>query len=293
MRQHVRISILVLVAIGGLAAAPRAARAGNPKFEFLCGTFVDGEVKDVVPSPKKPKITDPIGCALRVTNAPPGWENQWSVELTFLRHIGGAKTPTDAGAKSGTFERDASGVLDAEWEVKPNEPTMNEGPYFAACEDFDINVHVFTAEGDSAYAKTLKVVQKCPKPRPVAAKITCTATAQDGAQVPITSKRRGRYGAEAAVACLVAPRAKRAKVGDLTVVGRIERLDDNGQPTSTPPRESEVIPIDEGTWVNFQVNFQEGDWGECSDATIVIEGRNDSGQLVINQKLPFKQDCPD
>lgn len=279
---------VILVTIVAALAAPRLAHAGRPKYEFLCGTFKDGAALDVLPSAKKPKIVDSIGCALRVTGAPANWEDGPFVLLTTYDK----KTKQTAHQSQVTPSRgDDGAIADIEWMMNPGDKDESGTPWFTPCDDFDIEVQIQEPGSGTLFDKKLHIAQACPKPKQISAKVTCTAT-QSGDSWKIPSKTKYRMS-DATIACVVAPKDKRAKVGNLFVTGWISHPDGTGQGVEGAHHDGDVDPIDEGTWVQFDVNFTNEDYTECMPGTMHFEAKNEDGQVVFTKDIDFDQTCDD
>lgn len=262
---------LAVVAIVAGIAVPKLAHAGAPHFEFLCGHFVDGEAKDVLPSAKKPKLTGQVGCALRMHDAPDDFTG-----VIALRTVRAKKWTTRWLEASGTPGDDG---VDYEWMIPSDQRDPDGVPYWQPCEDFDIQVGVDVPSGATIFKKTIHVAQSCPKPKPIAADVKCTAS-QGGDTWKLPHKEM-RLSDDAKIDCTVTPRTKREV--SLSLTGWIEHPDENGNPTTSERHDGDPL----------HVTFQYADWLECARGTIVLEGKDGDGNVVLSKKIKIDQDCPD
>ncbi len=164
-----------LVVAAALAATAGTAHAGKKvKAELLCGVFVDGQVTDMVPSPKKPKLDQPVGCALHLDGV--GGD-------TYMANIHTVRTTVDASGKKSKVTTsghtsDVGADKDLEFVMTPGANDENNEIDFQPCEDFDVVASVSDDQG-VYFKKTLHVAQACPKPKPLKAKVGCYATKDD------------------------------------------------------------------------------------------------------------------
>ena len=89
-----KVCTVAVFAVATLTELRAEAAPPHPiKAEFLCGTYVDGKIKDVVTSGKRPKLSDPIACAIHVpdTNEPSHMGN-----IHTVRHQSGGKASPPA-----------------------------------------------------------------------------------------------------------------------------------------------------------------------------------------------------
>ena len=174
-------SVIIATAIAAIATP---AYAGNKvKAEFLCGTFVDGEVKDMVPSSKKPRLTDPVACALHIED-----DNSFMANVHTVRYAvdaaSGKKTKVVTQGPTQDIEKDK----DLELVMKPGEADERGEVLFKSCEDFDVVASISDDRG-TYFNKTFHVAQSCPKPKAMKAKIYCTADKEDAERIDLPSKK--------------------------------------------------------------------------------------------------------
>lgn len=284
--------VVSFVAVVIAAAAPQLAHAA-PRFELLCGTMKDGQAVDVLPSAKKPKLTGPIGCALRVHHPDPDQPMLVTLQTTRYLVDGGKKTKVQPRAIEGKQNPDDDGSMDYEWMISPDDRDADGVVYFASCEDFDIHVGIDVPSGATIFQKTIKIAQACPKPKPITAKVTCTAT-QQGESWSIPTKKPFRLS-DGTVACVVAPKDKRDKIGDLTVSGWIEHPDQNdtSKQVESTHKDADVDPVGEGTWVQYDLTFDNNDYAECFPGTIVLQAKDGDGNVRFTKRVKLDQDCED
>jgi hypothetical protein len=176
-----------IVVTAALCAAAGTAHAGKKvKAEFLCGVFVDGNVTDMVPSPKKPKLDQPIGCAIHI--------DDMGGADTYMANIHTVRTTVDASGKKSKVtttghSADIDASKDLELVMTPGANDENNEIDFQSCEDFDVVASVYDAAG-KYFTKTLHVAQACPKPKPLKAKVGCYATNDAGNRVDLPDKKK-------------------------------------------------------------------------------------------------------
>jgi hypothetical protein len=184
---------LVTSAVVALSARGASAGPKQLKGEFLCGTYVDGKVKKAITSGKVGKLTDPIACAFHLADA---------AEPSHAVHVRTAH----AGKEIVTF----TGIVNEDGDKKDFEIVLKPNDAFKPCEDFEISVGIFDPGGQ--FSKTIKVQQRCPKPSPINAELTCVTAYGDGTPIrlPPTKKLKGRI--EKPIDCIVYARKVPADV---------------------------------------------------------------------------------
>ena len=186
-----------------LALAPAIASADPKKLkaEFLCGIYVDGKITKPIAGGKVGKITDPIACALHLTDPD---EPGHAVHVRTVR--GNDEMSNETGSVN-----DDNKTKDFEIQLKP-------GVAFKPCQDFDIVAGIYDPGG--RYTKTIKVVQGCPKPKPIKADLSCMTEAGDGTplEFPKLKKLKGRL--EKTMSCVIYTKSDAKLAGRVWVKGK-------------------------------------------------------------------------
>jgi len=183
--------------------------AGNKvKAEFLCGTYVDGEVKDMVPNPKKPRLTDPVACALRL-DAGDGYQANVHTVRYAVDAASGKKSTISTQGKTDEI----TPTKDLELVMQPGVKDDAGEVDFQSCEDFDVVATIYDDHG-TLFTKKVHVAQACPKPKPMKAFARCEAAKGDDTfDVPNKQARRLEVDR---ITCYVTSKDKRFNGSDLT-----------------------------------------------------------------------------
>ena len=272
------IAALVLVPI--TAAAQKRPPPKPVKAQFLCGTFVDGKIKQPITGGRVQKLTDPIACAIHMDDPK---EPAHMGNVHTVRYVKGAKKPVTSSGSTNDFGP-GSEKQDFEVEMKPSSNDLNGDLWWKPCEDFDI---VATISDDLGvyFTKTIKVQQSCPAPKPIVAALTCTYEADDGTLFRWPgngAKLRPRletYSHE--LACQVG--SKGALPTDSTFTGAVAV---KGKTTRT----SGTRPTPDKGWA-AEVSFDDLD--SCADITLNGTLTDANGVTRWSGSLKITQDCPD
>jgi hypothetical protein len=180
-------SFIAAAAIVTVAATSHLAHAAKKvKAEVLCGTIVDGNVTDVVPSPKHPKLTQPVGCALRVEDV---GDDTYMANIHTVRYVVDAATGKKSKVETSGSTNDVGSGKDLEFIMTPSTADANGEIDFAPCEDFDVVASVSDDRG-VYFKKTLHVAQTCPKPKPMKIDSRCTAYQGDSEKFDLPDKQK-------------------------------------------------------------------------------------------------------
>ena len=158
----------VAAALIGVGATARPAVAGaKPKVDLLCGVYVDGDITDVVPSARRPRLTQPVACVLHLRK--PG-RATYQANLATRRHLRAPNGDATDVFTDGVFAQVAhpagGDATDLELVMVPGQENDNGEVLFATCEDFDIVGRLTDDAGAVVWEQTLKVVQGCPRLEP-------------------------------------------------------------------------------------------------------------------------------
>jgi hypothetical protein len=273
-------SLASLASLSLLAAAARPADAAPKKLkaEFLCGTYVDGKIRQVLTGGKVGKLVDPIACAIHVADPkePSHMGNVHTVRYGKTKLVGQGKTD-DFGADSEPAKRDFEIVM------KPSAPDDNGQVAFQPCEDFDI---VATISDDLGvyFTKTIKVQQSCPKPKPIAAKLSCSYEAGDGTlfRWPGSGARQRPRMELRSFDCVL----DAASVPD--GVALTSSIGIKGKPAKRAPFEQMARGY------ASTASFHPGDdFDSCSAFVVEASLIDGDGATRFSGKLSIDQDCPD
>jgi hypothetical protein len=265
MKQSIVIAIALATATSAHADAKRKLKG-----ELLCGTFVDNKIKTPIVGGKVGKLTDTIACALHFTDPK---ENGYAVHFKMVRK-GKPEFHT-----TGRIHPDGSDK-DFEIYVKPGQADDDGHVAFVACEDFDIIAYIDTP--DDEYKKTIKVVQGCPKPKPIKGKLACFYQTSDGTQFwwpGNGAKKRPRI--EGDLACMVTSKAD--ELADMK--GSFE-IKGKGK-----PKLADGHPMEEGSGVD--TTFDQNDFSACTNFTVIGKVIDKDGAERFSGSLDIKQNCPD
>lgn len=272
---------LVVLAAGTVQAAPKKLKAA-----FLCGTFVDGKIKQPLTGGKVAKLTDPIACAIHVPD--PAEPSHMGHVHTVRRPAGGK--PIVATGKTEDFGSQSE-AKDFEVVLAPNAPDASGDVAWKPCEDFDIVASISDDLG-TYFSKTIKVQQKCPKPAPVAAALTCSYEAQDGTlfRWPGTGdKVKPRLSApEHTLSCSITVKAKATPRDGLPLVGHFaigKGADHPGEASEGPP--------DGDLRADAGFSGEAGDFQECETFTIQASLVDATGATRWTGKRTITQTCGD
>lgn len=162
------LAAVAAVALIGVGAAAGPAAAGpRPKVDFLCGVYVDGEITDVVPSPKRPRLTQPVACVLHLRNPSKAGAAPYQANIATRRHLrapnGDATDLFTDGVFGAVAHAPGADASDLELVMIPGQENDNGEVLFATCEDFDIIGRLTDDGGAVVWEQTLPVAQGCPQ----------------------------------------------------------------------------------------------------------------------------------
>lgn len=274
-----RISLLAFCAAALAASPARADKVKPMKAQFLCGTFVDGKIKQPITGGKVGKMTDPIACAIHADDPK---------EPSHMGHVHTVRHGKPEVTTSGKTDDFGPGTEKPDFEIvmKPDVPDENKEIAFAACEDFDI---VATVSDDLGvyFKKTIKVQQSCPKPpppKPIAATLSCFYEAEDG-----TGYRWPGNGVKAK------PRLSSARELDCSIANPKDLPDGTTLKGTLTIKQTKVTKVTEAGprppsgW-STEFAFGMGEFNECEtlDLAASLEDQNKvkrwSGTLKIVQR---------
>jgi hypothetical protein len=288
MRSHIVSGALVALAA---TAHARAAHAGNQiKAEVLCGTYVGGEIKDVVPNGKKPRLADPVACAMRIHGVD---GVTYHANLHTVRYAIDPVTGKKAKVATAGKTSDVENANDLELVMTPSAADDNGEIAFQPCEDFDVIATVDA--GDAVvFSKTIHVLQKCPKPKPMKAYFRCVASKEDD-QFDLPDKHGRRLEVDA-IHCYVASKDPRFTNGNVKVWGQTAfEAPHNDETTGHHLSEVRVGgPIDGEDEVASDVKFETDDWMTCNPRTQLTLHVDDlAGATLFAKTITLKQTCDD
>lgn len=267
--------VAISIGVRGAIAGPN--RAKKIKAQFLCGTYVDGKIKQPITGGRVAKITDPIACAIHVADPdePSHMGNVHTVRHVQPKQVVTSGKTDDFGSQSDEGKKDFNVFL------KPSVADENGEVAFKPCEDFDI---VGTVADDLGvyFTKTIKVQQSCPKPKPIKAKLGCYYQTEDGTTfVWPGNGAKAKPRLEGVVTCVI-------EMPDLdNVSGWTGKLAVKGQHV----HDVEVHSMEYGSGADQQFSSEEH--GVCSNFTVVGSIADPDGNERFAGKLDIKQDCPD
>lgn len=273
--------VRVVAVVAGVAFGSRVAHAGKVKpikAQFLCGTFVDGKIKEPILAGKHGKLTDPIACAIHVDDAK---EPSHMGTVHTVRHVGAKKVETDGktddfGSQSDDAKRDFNIVL-------------QPGIDFQPCEDFDIAARIADDLG-TYFTKTIAVKQVCPKPKPIAAKLSCMYEAQDGTALkwPGNGDRlKARLSSGKDLECMIYAKV----VPDGTTLTGVAQI--KGKPGSVKKVPADIVPPDGGSKVDVSWSPGEETFDECEVFALQASLVDQDGATRWTGTQKIVQDCPD
>lgn len=288
-----RAAVVALV----LFSSVRARAGGNElKAQLLCGTYVDGKVVTPLPSKKKPKLTDPVACALAIGDLEGG--DAYVGTIKTVRYVvdpaTGKKSKVAGQSTQGTIEQGDDGkITDVEIVFQPNDKDGDGNVAFAPCEDFDVIGEVYAA-GGTFYNKTVHIAQVCPRPKPLKATVSCVAHRDDGSTFALPDRHKPRLTGITGISCGIASKDDRL-FGDITVTGQTHWRQSDGAggqaDHASDPRQGVAQEPNPGP--SYEIDFQPGDWDECVDVDALIEIKDADGASLFAKHLAWKQDCPD
>jgi len=268
------LAVVMAVCATPAVAAPKVKQI---KAQFLCGTYVDGAIKEVISGGKRAKVTDPIACAIRIDD-PNEPSHMGTINTT---RYGKTKTKTEGKTDDFGSQSDA-GKKDFEIVLQP-------GTDFAPCEDFDINAKVWDDLG-TYFTKTIKVQQTCPKPKPIAATLTCMYEAQDGTLLKWPGsgdKLKPRLSSGKELTCAVYVKAPPADVTALSTVASIK-----GKAGTSKRVGLEDVPPS-GSKADVSWSPDDGAFDECETFTVETSLLDQDGTTRWSGTRKIVQSCPD
>ncbi|MDB4957252.1 MAG: hypothetical protein JWO36_4821 [Myxococcales bacterium] len=281
-----RIWIVASVIAGGAGLA----EAGKVKAELLCGVMADGKISDVVPNKKKPRLDQPVACALHlsVENNDTFMGNIHTVRYAVDASTG-KKTKITTQGETSDIENHPGLKKDIEIVMKPAAPDERGDVLFQACEDFDVVGSVFDDRG-TYFTKSIHIEQACPKPKPLKASITCIAT-KDGDRIDLPDKKKRSLDGYA-VACFAQssdPRLPKAKFWGRTEYDHPTMDDSNGHTKN----DARTGKYEEGEDESAAMLTLEADDIPVCLATFDINLFIDdaSGAHLFTKKVTVKQKC--
>jgi hypothetical protein len=263
----------LVAAVAGVAAWTTGARAEPQpkklKAEFLCGIYADGKIKKPITGAKVGKITDAIACALHLADPDePG-------HAVHVRTLRGGKEVSNV---TGTVHDDGSSK-DLEIYLKPSVKNESGEIAWKPCEDFEIEAAIMDPGGQ--FKKTIKVVQGCPKPKPVKGKLACFYQTSDGTQYTWPgngAKKKPRL--EGDLMCGVT--SKSDELADMKGSFEIK-----GKGT---PKLGDGHPMEDGSGVD--VTFEASNYGPCASFTVIAKVIDKDGAERFSNTLAIAQNCP-
>ncbi len=275
MQRSMRV-LWVLAAIAAPAFADNKPKPKPIKAQFLCGTFVGGAIKEPITGGKRGKLTDPIACALHIDNPK---EPSHMATIRTIRYPANAKKVSTSGSTE-----DIDHDKDLELVMKSGVADGNGEVLFNPCEDFDIVAKVSDDLG-VYFEKTIKVQPVCPKPKPIAAAISCVYEAQDGTVFKWPgngAKVKPRLSSSNDLACQIGGKVSlgnEALTGSLAVKGK-------------PAKTAGTRPLPDKSWA-AELAFSPGDFDECDTITLVGSLTDASNATRWSGSLKIIQSCPD
>jgi hypothetical protein len=283
-------SFIAAAAVVAVAATSQVAHAGKKvKAEVLCGTYVDGQVLAVVPSPKHPKLTDPVGCALRVMDV---GDDTYMANIHTIRYAVDPATGKKSKIETSGATNDVGADKDLETVMTPGQPDANGEVDFTPCEDFDVVASVSDDRG-VYFKKTIHVAQTCPKPKPMKLESRCTAYQGDDEKFDLPDKQKRSLDG-LTITCLLTSHDPRFS-SSLKVTGQLAydapRTDDGDPHHLSDPRAGTYAEgPDEDV---FQVTFTTDDIPVCLPGGFALNLAVDDadGAHLATKTISVKQDC--
>ncbi|MBL0215774.1 MAG: hypothetical protein IPQ07_18075 [Myxococcales bacterium] len=286
---HLRIvTVVLLVTLTSIAGAGKAKPI---KAEFLCGTYVGGTIKEAITGGKRGKLTDPVVCAIHVAdpNEPSHMGNIHTVRYAVdpatgkkSKVVTSGKTD-DFGGQSEADKKDFTLIL------TPNANDANGEVPWKPCEDFDL---VATVSDDLGvyFTKTIKVVQACPKPAPIKARLSCNYEAQDGTMIKWPGngdKLKARLSSGKGIDCnVVVPKDPPSGV-TLTASGKIK-----GKKAKPVTEVAGPMPPS-GIGAGLSFYPAEDTFSECENFAIEFALTDQDGAVRWAATQKFVQECGD
>ena len=275
----------LLFAASLVVVTASSAHAGNKvKAELLCGTYVDGAVKDMVPSSKKPRLTDPVACALHMAD-----DNSFMANIHTVRYAVDPASGKKSKIVTSGLTNDIDKDKDLELVMKPATADDNGEILFQPCEDFDVVASISDDRG-VYFTKTFHVAQACPKPKPLKAQVFCYATNDDNRIDFPDKQKRSLDGYKVTCATMSNdPRFPTAKFWAQTDYTHPTMDDTNGHTTS----EKRTGTYEEGEDESANsLTFEADDIPVCLptfDIKLYVD--DDSGAHLFAKTVTVKQKC--
>ena len=284
-----KVCTVAVFAVATLTEFRAEAAPPHPiKAEFLCGTYVDGKIKDVVTSGKRPKLSDPIACAIHVpdTNEPSHMGN-----IHTVRHPSGGKAIATSGKTSDFGSQSDDDKKDFEIVMQPAIADQNGDVLFQPCEDFDI---VATISDDLGvyFTRTLKIEQTCPKPKPIAVSVKCTQADPDGKKPVVFGATPKERWPEATIECELRSKDPRLTESTTNLIARSVWTDfeADGHPQRTADTAGSIQQMPEVP--AFQAVYLDPKaWFACSPVDITLKLVDGAGATVFTQTIKTKHTC--
>ena len=283
-------SFIAAAAIVTVAATSHAAHAGKRvKASVLCGTLTDGKVTGVVPRPKHPKLTEPVGCALHLEDV---GDDTYMANIHTVRYVVDPATGKKSKVTTSGSTDDVGATKDLELVMTPGQADGNGEIDFAPCEDFDVVASVSDDRG-VYFKKTIHVTQTCPKPKPMKLEARCSAYQGDDEKFDLPDKQKRSLDGMT-ITCLLTAHDPRF-TSNLKVSGQLTyeapTMDDGD-----PHRQSDVRA---GTYAEgpdedvFQVSFTTDDIPVCLPNAFALNLTVDDadGSHLAAKTISVKQDC--
>jgi hypothetical protein len=291
----VRSLLSLLAPVAGLLAVAAPAHAGVKKIkaELLCGTIDESNAvkAPVMGTGKTGKLTDRVACAMHMSdpNEPAHMGNLKTIRHTVdgatgkRKDVAGTSVTTDFGP--GSEQKDFEVFL-------LSGQAMDDGQIaFMPCEDFDI-VGTISDDLGVYYTKTIKVVQGCPKPKPLKADVACRYVTKDDKRLKL--KAGERPSAElASVECTVTSSDDRF-FGD-GVVGEIAAdwtawADDGTSKPAHLAESGSVGPSGDGGRPTIELSMTAFTWPNCQDVDLTVKV-SDPGGVLLTKKIHTTVTC--
>ncbi len=282
-----RIVLIALIAVASPAYAGKTVKA-----QLLCGVFVDGKIKDVVPAKGKPRLDQPVACALHlsVENNDTFMGNIHTVR--YVRDPATGKTSQVATiGETSDIENNPGLKKDVELVMKPGTKDGNGDIMFQPCEDFDVVAKVFDDRG-VYFTKTIKVQQACPRPKAMKATAGCFALKDGGDRFDLPDKKKRSLDGYT-VTCWAKskdPRFPTAKLSGYTEYTR-PTMDGSDGHTVHDPRSGKYEEGEDESASMLQL--------DSDDVPVCLPGSFDiklfvddaSGAHLFTKKLTIQQKC--
>ena len=247
-----------------LAFAPAAARADGVQGKLECWRLPAHSERELLTDGKHDKLTDDVECV--ISSEGDTGNTPLTGHLHVVRHSEDGKDIVSNGT-----DQDFGPLVEGHAQLRQ---TLKSGIDFRACESFDVVAKILDDKKRTLWTKRLKISLDCPKPKPVAVKVTCTQK-EPGKDVKVTlgGKRFQRLHAD--LSCLVT--SKDEAFADLKITGDASWKGGTQHVEGT--RGGDVV-------------FPSSAWDRCADIDFYIAGIDADNTVRFSQTIKTSFPCP-